>query len=69
MMTINIDVNGTPHTVPKDSSLLAIVEKLGIDAATVVADVCGDIVPRQSFETKIIHEGDSIELVRIVGGG
>lgn len=66
---ITVDINGTAHSVPEDSSLLKIVETLGIDAATVVADVSGEIIPRESFAAKIIHEGDAIELVRIVGGG
>ena len=50
-------------------SVLALVEGMGLDAATVVAEVEGVIVPRRCFgETRLVS-GQRVELVRFVGGG
>jgi sulfur carrier protein len=48
------------------SELLA---KLEIDAATVVAEIDGNIIERQNFAQTELKEGAAIELIRFVGGG
>ncbi len=52
-----------PRTV---ADLLA---ELGVDAATVVAEVDGRIVERDNFENTELQQGQSVELVRFVPGG
>lgn len=64
-----IYVNGESRQVAENTTLSSLVAELGIDAATVVADVSGDIVPRDAFDTRILKNGDTVELARIVGGG
>jgi len=42
---------------------------LNINQATVVAEVDGKIVERQNFQHTKLSSGQSIELIRFVGGG
>lgn len=42
---------------------------LKVDEATVVAEVNGQIIPRDSFHNTVLQDGHKIELVRFVGGG
>lgn len=42
---------------------------LGLDAAAVVAEVDGRIVPRTEFALTPLRQGQRIELIRFVGGG
>jgi len=50
-------------------TLTALLEQLDIKAATVAAEIDGQIVERKKFaETKLCN-GQNIELVRFVGGG
>jgi len=51
------------------ASLADLLARLGVDAATVVAEVDGQIVRRDAFAGTPLREGQSIELVRFVGGG
>ena len=51
------------------STLTELLTELGVDAATVVAEVDGRIVERDSFENTQLQQGQSIELVRFVPGG
>ena len=51
------------------STLAELLEQLDIKAATVVAEIDGQIVQRKMFaQTKLVN-GQTIELVRFVGGG
>ncbi|MHC4572048.1 MAG: sulfur carrier protein ThiS [Planctomycetota bacterium] len=54
---------GIPATVAE------LLEQLGIEAATVVAEINGEIVEREKFSQTQLHRGQSIELVRFVPGG
>ncbi|MEN6386078.1 MAG: sulfur carrier protein ThiS [Phycisphaerales bacterium] len=51
------------------STLKNLLEILKVDEATVVAEVNGNIIPRNSFNNTALHDGFKIELIRFVGGG
>jgi thiamine biosynthesis protein ThiS len=65
-------INGTEKQFPQDrlpKTLAELLAELKIDQATVVAEIDGQIVARINFATAPIQPGQSIELVRFVGGG
>lgn len=49
--------------------LTELLEHLDINQATVVAEIDGKIIERQNFSQTQLSSGQSIELVRFVGGG
>ncbi len=67
-----LKINGVDKQFPVGqlpSTVAELLEQLDIKAATVVAEVDGQIVEHKKFaETKLCN-GQSIELVRFVGGG
>ena len=69
-MTV-LKINGTeksfPETLP--STLGELLEQMNVNAATVVAEIDGEIIKKEDFNKTPLHEGQSIELVRFVGGG
>lgn len=54
---------GIPATVA------TLLEQLEIEAATVVAEIDGQIIERERFAETRLHNGQRIELVRFVPGG
>ena len=64
-------INGTdrqfPGGIPK--TLTELLDHLGINQATVVAEIDGKIVERQNFAQTQLFSGRAVELVRFVGGG
>ena len=54
---------GIPQT------LTGLLEQMDINQATVVAEIDGKIIERQNFSQTRVSPGQSIELVRFVGGG
>ncbi|UCG59626.1 MAG: sulfur carrier protein ThiS [Phycisphaerales bacterium] len=67
-----LKINGAEKQFPggqMPSTLTDLLEKLDVDAATVVAEVDGKIVQRRQFASTRLQNGQSIELIRFMGGG
>lgn len=59
----SFDENKMPSTIAE------LLSNLGVDSATVVAELNGQIIERDKFARTAISSGQSIELVRFVPGG
>lgn len=66
---MNITCNGEQRTVDNNTSLNDLVLSLDLDPRSLVAEVNGRIVEHGNFPDLALSEGDSIELIRFVGGG
>ncbi len=65
-------INGVEKQFPAGefpATVARLLEKLGVEAATVVAEIDGRIVERAKFTETLLRKGQSIELVRFVPGG
>lgn len=51
------------------ATLAQILERLGVEAAAVVAEIDGRIIEREKFAETKVQKNQSIELVRFVPGG
>ena len=51
------------------TTITVLLEQLQINEATVVAEVDGQIIERKKFAQTHLRSGQSIELIRFVGGG
>lgn len=67
MLRINGNERRFPAGIPQ--TLTKLLEQLNINKATVVAEIDGQIVERENFEHTRLRNGQTIELVRFVGGG
>ena len=56
-----------PGRMPE--TLAALVEELNLDASSLVAEVDGVVVPAVQFDQTPIAPGQSIELIKFMGGG
>ena len=70
-MSAILKINGIEKTFDEGlpPSLSELLAKLEIDAATVVAEIDGNIIERQNFAQTELKQGMGIELIRFVGGG
>jgi len=71
-MTQTLKINGVEKEFGEGKlppTLMELLEQLGINQATVVAEIDGEIVERARFAETKLTAGVSIELVRFVGGG
>jgi thiamine biosynthesis protein ThiS len=50
-------------------TILAYLEQAGYTPERVVVEKNLEIIPRESLDTVLLEEGDSLEILRFVGGG
>jgi thiamine biosynthesis protein ThiS len=66
---VTIQLNGEPYDIPAALTVTELLTRLDIDARRVAVEHNLEIVKRAAFESTLVREGDSIEIVNFVGGG
>ena len=71
-MPLSLMVNGEPRVLdpaPEPASLAAVVAQLANNPQLVVTEHNGVIAPRSRWESILVKDNDTLEIVTIVGGG
>lgn len=66
---IRVTLNGKPRELPHECTVLALLEEREVNPVLVAVEHNGDIVQRERFGEVLLREGDTIEIVHMVGGG
>ncbi len=69
MKVITISINGASRQLPDFTSVATLIEELGLVGKRIALERNGEIVPRSSFSTQQLADGDKLEVVVAVGGG
>ncbi len=67
-MSIEIQINATPKTLPEGSTLSEAIEAFGISGPFAAA-VNMEFVPKSRYSTTLLHQGDQLELITPITGG
>jgi sulfur carrier protein len=62
-------INGTNIEIGREMTLKDLLESKGYKISRVAVELNGDIVPKSRYDHVIVSDGDSLEIVSIVGGG
>ena len=63
-----VTVNGESMRLPARFSIDDLIEQLAVSARYAV-EINGQIVPRSAHASRLVAEGDVIEIVAAIGGG
>ena len=66
---MHVQINGEGRPCPAGLTLEALLLELGYRPQLVVVEFNGEIVPRRQWGQQAVYDGDSLEIVTIVGGG
>ena len=66
---MQITLNGEPFEIEQPLSLVALLDRLDIDARRVAIEHNLAIIKRHRFPEVIVGDGDQVEIVNFVGGG
>jgi sulfur carrier protein len=66
---VTLQVNGEPRSCSPQTPLPQLLEQLGLNPRLVAVEYNGEILHRQFWSETQMQEGDTIEIVTIVGGG
>jgi sulfur carrier protein len=68
-MNVNIRVNGKVELVSSPKTLYDLLNEKALNPERVVVEVNKTIIKRDQFREYILQDGDSLEILRFVGGG
>jgi sulfur carrier protein len=66
---MNVIVNGEPRDLDFGTTVAALVQSLGIAPPHVAVELNLEVIPRVRHGETVLHEGDRLEIVTLVGGG
>lgn len=66
---MKIQLNGQERTTEPGTTLAQLLAELGLDKVRVAVERNFEIVPRASYGSTVLVEGDRVEVVTFVGGG
>ena len=66
---MRLTVNAEPRDLPEGATLATLIRDLGLEGQPCAAEVNRDLVPKRQHAEYVLREGDTVELVTLVGGG
>ena len=69
MPTITIRLNGKSQSIPGSSSVTALLAQIGFAGQPVLVELNGAALFPRDFDGTVLHDGDAVEVIRIVAGG
>jgi thiamine biosynthesis protein ThiS len=66
---LQITLNGDPHEVAHPLTVADLLAQLDIDPRRVAVEHNLIVLKRNTFNTMMVQEGDTVEIVNFVGGG
>jgi thiamine biosynthesis protein ThiS len=66
---ISLQINGKAVELERPTRLLDYLDHLGVNARAVAVEHNGTIIERAEYDAVTLQEGDTLEIVRMVGGG
>ncbi len=64
-----VTINGERRRVAAKTSFAQLIAEIGLDPLRVAVERNLAFVPRSTFDTLVVEDGDDYEIVHIVGGG
>lgn len=66
---IHVTINGRPHSLDREMVVPEIVAHLAISHPRIAVAHNGSVLRQEEHATTVIRDGDTLEIVRMVGGG
>ncbi|TNC96769.1 MAG: sulfur carrier protein [Gallionellaceae bacterium] len=66
---ITLSINGISRQFQTELTVTTLIEEMGLTGKRIALERNGDIVPRSTFTTQSLADGDKLEVVVAVGGG
>lgn len=66
---LQVRVNGEDLRLPRGASVTNLLERLGVSTPRVAVERNREILPKSSYASTLLDEGDVFEVVEFVGGG
>ncbi|MDO8614136.1 MAG: sulfur carrier protein ThiS [Dehalococcoidia bacterium] len=65
----SITLNGKPHEIDRPQPVTELLAALSVNPKQVAVALNGEVIPRRDWAETRVNGGDTVEIVRAVGGG
>lgn len=65
---MRVTVNGEAHTLPDETTVEDLTRRLQVQGR-IALEINHEIVPRSCWMDHALRDGDTVEIVRAIGGG
>lgn len=62
-------VNGKLRELPEPLTVAGLLRHFDVHPQAVAVELNGEVLSRDTLEDQELHEGDRVEIVRMIGGG
>lgn len=69
MSTVKFEVNGKKEAIEGGTSLKGYLDSKGINSNSVACELNLKIIRRAELDKVTLKEGDTLEIIRMIGGG
>ena len=67
---MNLVINGETYTdIPAGINVAGLLEHLQLPSGKIAVERNLEIVPKSTFVTQILSDGDKLEIIHFIGGG
>lgn len=66
---MQITVNGESVELDSPMTVQQVLDTVDVPPNYLAVEVNAEVVPREEFTTRVVKQGDDIEVVTLVGGG
>jgi len=66
---VNIQLNGESRILPEGATVRDLLTALQLDSRYLAVEVNRNVIPRAKHSEQVLHDGDHVEIVTLVGGG
>ena len=66
---MTIQLNGKPHSAETAKTLLDLLEELGFSGKPVVVEHRQEAIFPRDYASRVLKEGDQVEIISIAAGG
>ena len=66
---MNIVLNGEINSLSDGATLATLIDSLGLGAQRFAIEINEEVVRRSEYQTRVLSDGDQVEVVQAIGGG
>ena len=66
---IQIILNGKSYNIKEKTNITSLLETLSLSKKKVAVEINEEVLPRDSYDKKILSSNDRVEIVNFIGGG
>ncbi|MEO1617045.1 MAG: sulfur carrier protein ThiS [Planctomycetota bacterium] len=66
---VTVTINGEPTEIASEMTVEVLLDTVEVPPNYLAVEVNSEVVRREDYATKMVHDGDRVEVVTLVGGG